>query len=91
MLTYQDCVGMSDLTEEEIDAIAEHEHIPRIVAIEVGHCLVHDEPGIPCIHRIILEDIAMAERRGDTEHVLVLKHALAHFVRAHPGTAASAP
>jgi len=29
MLTIEDCIGLSELTEEEILAIAEHEHIPR--------------------------------------------------------------
>ncbi len=84
MLTYQDCVGMCDLTEEEVDAIAEHEQIPNIVAIELGNYLVHEEPGVPKIRRIILDDIEMAEKRGDKEHALVLKYTLVHFVQTHP-------
>ena len=35
MLTYQDCVGMCELTEDEIRAIAEHEHLPELVALEL--------------------------------------------------------
>jgi len=31
MLTLQDCIELSELTEEEILAIAEHEHIPEMV------------------------------------------------------------
>ena len=34
MLTIQDCIELSELTEEEILAIAEHEHIPEMAAIE---------------------------------------------------------
>jgi hypothetical protein len=41
MLTIEDCIALSDLTEEEIDAIAEHEHIPEMLAIELGSYLVH--------------------------------------------------
>ena len=37
VLTLQDCIALSDLTEEEILAIAEHEHIPEIVAAELGN------------------------------------------------------
>lgn len=83
MLTYEDCVGMCELTEEEVDAIAEHEHIPNIVATELGNYLVHEESGIPMIRRIITDDIEMAEKRGDREHALVLKLTLRHFVQTH--------
>ena len=34
MLTYEDCVELSDLTEEEIEAIAQHEHLPEMAALE---------------------------------------------------------
>lgn len=90
MLTYEDCVGMCDLTEEEVDAIAEHEHIPNIVAAELGYYLVHEEPGVPKIRRIILDDIEMAEKRGDKEHALVLQLTLRHFVLTHPCAVSSA-
>ena len=39
MLTYDDCVGLCGLTAEEIDAIARQEHLPGIVALEMGACL----------------------------------------------------
>ena len=90
MLTYQDCVGMCDLSEEEVDAIAEHEHIPSIAALELGNYLLHEAPGIPKIRRFILDDIKAAESKGDKEHVLVLKHALAHFNQTHPGATGGA-
>ena len=41
MLTLQDCIELSELTEEEILAISEHEHIPEMVALELGNYLVH--------------------------------------------------
>ena len=33
MLTYDDCVRPGHFTEEEIQAVAEHEHVPEIVAL----------------------------------------------------------
>ena len=33
MLTLEDCIGLSELDEEEILAIAEHEHIPEMAAV----------------------------------------------------------
>jgi hypothetical protein len=32
VLTFEDCLGLCALDEDEIRAIAEHEHIPEIVA-----------------------------------------------------------
>jgi hypothetical protein len=90
MLTYEDCLGLCELTEEEVEAIAEHEHIPSIVAAELGNYLIHEETGVPKIRRIILEDIEMAEKKGDKQHVLVLKLTLMHFVDTHPSASNSA-
>lgn len=84
MLTYEDCVGLCELTEEEVEAIAEHEHIPEIVATELGCYLIHTDDGLPRIRRIILDDIEMAEKRGDKRHAITLKLVLKHFVDTHP-------
>lgn len=84
MLTYQDCVGLCSLTEEEIEAVAEHEHLPAIVALELGDYLVHTAEGVPMIRRMILDDIATAAAHGDTEHALKLRLVLKHFVDTHP-------
>ncbi len=83
MLTYDDCLGLCDLTDEEIDAIAEHDHIPQIVAVELGNYLIHSIDGIPKIRRFILEDIEHAKNRGDNNHALALKLVLKHFVENH--------
>ena len=36
MLTYNDCLGFSELTPEQVSALARHEHLPEIVALEMG-------------------------------------------------------
>jgi len=36
MLTAQECVVMSELSNEAIRAIAEHEQIPEVIAAELG-------------------------------------------------------
>ncbi len=84
MLTYEDCIALSGLTEEEIAAIAEHEHIPAIVAAELGNYLICDESGIPRLKRMILEDIEAAEKSGRRQHAEDLKLVLRHFVLTHP-------
>ena len=81
MLTLEDCIALSELNEDEIAAIAEHEHVPEIVAAEYGNYLLHQPNGVPALKRIILEDIADAEQRKDLRHALHL--VLRHFIRSH--------
>jgi hypothetical protein len=90
MLTYEDCVELSDLTEEEIEAIAQHEHLPEMAALELGSYLVHTPEGIPMIKRIILDDIEEARRHGHAQKALQLKLVLKHFVDTHPSSTAKA-
>jgi hypothetical protein len=83
MLTFEDCIALSDLTDEEIAAIAEHEHLPLIVAAEFGNYLIHCADGVPRMKQIIADDIVAADRRGDHPHALALKLVLRHFVEHH--------
>jgi hypothetical protein len=84
MLTLEDCIALSELTEEEIDAISEHERIPEVAALEYGNYLIHTPDGVPAIKRIILDDIDRARARDDLKHALALKLVLRHFVQTHP-------
>ncbi len=83
MLTLTDCFALTELTPEEIDAIAEHEHVPEIVAVELGDYLVHTVDGQKRIKRMIEDDIAAAQERGDYKHSADLKLALKHFCETH--------
>ena len=84
MLTLRDCIDYIDLTEEEVDAIAEHEHIPTLVAAELGNYLVESPDGVLLIRRCIIDDIAHARQHGDERRVLTLTAVLKHFVETHP-------
>lgn len=84
MLSFEDCVALSFLTEEEIAAIAEHEHLPMIVAAELGNYLAQTTDGIDCIKKMIWDDIRTASARGDQPHTLALKLVLRHYLSRHP-------
>ena len=84
MLCLEDCLAFCDLSEEEVLAIAQHEHIPEMAAIEFGHYLVHAPDGEMRIKRIILDDVAEAAKRGDRTRELALKMVLRNFVLQHP-------
>jgi hypothetical protein len=90
MLSLEDCLGLCALREDEVAAIAEHEHIPFMAALELGHYLCHTEGGARRIKRMILDDIAAARDAGDFVHVARLRRALAHFLVAHPECDAAA-
>lgn len=84
MLILEDCLGLSDLSRAEIDAIAEHEHLPELIAAELGNYLVHTASGQRAIKDIIRNDILAAQSRGDFYHSAKLKLVLRHFIeRCH--------
>jgi hypothetical protein len=85
MLTLQDCLDMCDLTPEVIDAIADHQHLPDILAAELGECLMSSPSGRAAIHHCILDCLAAAMRRHDARRVERLETALNQFRRRHPG------
>ena len=80
MLTLEDCIALSGLTREEIDVIAEHEHLPEIVAAELGAYLLQLPQGEQVIKALIRDDIARARTHGDYLHSAKLKLVLRHFV-----------
>jgi len=85
MLTIQDCIELSELTEEEILAIAQHEHIPAMAAVELGNYLVHTPTGEKRIKAMIVDDIQEAQRSGSVQRVLTLKLCLKHYLQHHAG------
>jgi hypothetical protein len=87
MLTIEDCIGLSELTEEEIIAIAQHEHIPEIAALELGNYLVQTSSGEKRIKAMIVDDIDQARRDRDLHRLLTLKLCLKHFLEHHAGGA----
>lgn len=88
MLTYEECLAMCDLTEAEIGAIAEHEHMDPMIAMALGQYLISHQ-GDQRIKSIILDDIARAERTGNQTHATVLRKVLQHFLATHPAHAKS--
>lgn len=84
MLTFEDCLAFAELSEAEINAIAQHERLPELAALELGNYLLHTPDGLPRIRRIILDDIESAEAAGNPQRVLLLKATLHHFAETHP-------
>ncbi|MEM9627823.1 MAG: hypothetical protein AAGA21_16425 [Pseudomonadota bacterium] len=85
MLNIQDCIGFCRLSEDEIIAIAEHEHLPDMPAIELGDYLCRTAEGALRVKRMIVEDIEAARERGDLAHAAKLWKVLQHFLEHHAG------
>jgi hypothetical protein len=90
MITLEDCIALCGLSEQEVLAIAEHEHIPEIAATALGDYLLHQEHGAERIRDMLRDDIRAALARGDREHARELFMALRHFLSEHPEAAAAA-
>ena len=60
MLTLKDCIDLSDLSDAEVAAIAEHEHVPELVAAEIGCKLVNSTAGRLVLKRYIRENLVHA-------------------------------
>lgn len=84
MLTIEDCIALSELTKGEVDAIAKHEHIPEIIAAEMGAYLVRLAGGQQAILAMIRDDIAAARARDDDMQAAKLKLVLTAFMRHFP-------
>ena len=80
MLSLGDCIAMSGLTAEEIEAIAEHEHLPEVIATALGSYLLRRPDGPRAIEAIIRDDIDAARDRGAFRHAAELKLVLRQFI-----------
>lgn len=84
MISKDDILDMCELDRDEIEAIAEHEHIPDVAAAALGDYLVHQVYGAETVRDMIIDDIRSAIDRNDGAHASTLYMALRHFLTEHP-------
>lgn len=60
MISMKDCIAMCGLTEQEVMAIAEHQHVPEIAAAAMGRYLLKKLNGAEQIRDMIRDDIHQA-------------------------------
>ncbi|MBK1635129.1 hypothetical protein [Rhodovulum adriaticum] len=84
MISADDIEDMTDLTTEEIAAIAEHDHIPPLDAALLGDYLMHLHHGGQKVQAMICEDIRTALHADDVPHARALYAVLHGFLKAHP-------
>jgi hypothetical protein len=84
MISLEDCIGLCGLDEEQVAAIAEHEHIPEIAATALANYLIMHPHGGEKIRCMIVDDIHNALDDGRVQHAAELFMALRHFLDQHP-------
>jgi len=86
MLSLQDCVDCSELSEAEIEIIAEHEHVPQIIAAELAFHLLHTPDGMLQLQEMMRESILKARSLGHTRRAFLLLRIYRHFIHEHHNT-----
>ena len=84
MPTREDCLALCELSGDEVAAIAEHDPVPELAAMEMGQYLCHTPDGEARIERMIIDDIETARQHGNHEHMAKLVAVLRHFIDNHP-------
>jgi hypothetical protein len=83
IVTVQECVDMSELSNEAIRAIAEHEHIPEVVAAELGQELLKGTGGIAEIRRMLEKNLKLAMQAGEQDKINDCKRVLRAFIASY--------
>ena len=73
MLSLKDCMDYLETTEEIVEQIAHHEHIPMICAIEECSELLQTKEGVEVIKNILIDNIkeSQLKHNGREEECLV--------------------
>ncbi|ATE60268.1 hypothetical protein [Thauera sinica] len=84
MLSIRDCLDYCDLTDEEVELIAEHEGIPDVAAAQVACGLVQTPEGVLLITNYMLDLIERADEEGDQAKADRARSLCAQFMADHP-------
>ena len=87
MVDYDSALAIANLTQEEVDAIAQHEDMTAFAAMEMGNYLCETPEGERRLKRIILDEIEAAKERGNHAAAARLRLEVRHFVETHPKAA----
>jgi hypothetical protein len=83
MLTYEDCLEVTGLAQDEVDAVAEFEHSPRLPALAECDFLLHSDGGVERVRYMIIDDIRHAQSCGKQQHARELRRVLIRFDKHH--------
>lgn len=85
MISLKDCLDYSDLTEEEVEVIAAHEHLPYPFAVEMACGLSQTHEGEALILRLLKAAVRDARHDHDVAALKTAQHAVKQFSSDHSG------
>ncbi|MBA4742661.1 MAG: hypothetical protein H2060_08135 [Azoarcus sp.] len=84
MLSIRDCMDYCDVTEEEVELVAEHEGILKCAAAQIVCGLVQTPAGVVIVTRYMLDLVDRADRSGDYDKAERALAVCARFMADHP-------
>jgi hypothetical protein len=87
MISVEDLIGFCDLTPDEVEVVAEHEHVSQAAAAVLGNYLLESEPGCEKIRDMLMDEIRTAVQQHDATHARQFVSMLRHFLHEHPNAA----
>jgi hypothetical protein len=79
MLTFEDCLHYCDLSEVAVEVVAEHEHLPEMVACELASYLMGSHEGKKLFMRFLEDDLQAAILNQDTRKLTHLNNLKLEF------------
>lgn len=80
MISFEDCLAFSGLTEAEVAAIAEHGRMPQVSPAVLDRYLPHQHRGLDHVHQMIVEDARAALAARDSRRAAELLNVLHKFM-----------
>jgi hypothetical protein len=59
MISMEECIDMCGLSEDEVEVIAEQEHVPLVIAAELACTLLQSGQGLCRLHHIFRDRLAV--------------------------------
>jgi hypothetical protein len=83
MLSLDECMDFCGLDGDEVAGIAAHEHVPLIVAAELGYQMLQTSEGIAALQAMLLDNIEIARSRGESDRADQYAQIYRHFLSVH--------
>ena len=81
MLSLHDCLGLSRLTPDQIEAIADHEHLDMIPAAEWAEWVLDRPNGTVIVQCMLTDQVAHCQAHGHIDRGRRYQSGLDDFIR----------
>lgn len=84
MISIKECLDYSDLTEDEVATIAEHEHLPFACAAQLACGLAQSQDGTEVLRCLLKNAVCDAAKCGHARVLQTARDACQQFAANHP-------